>query len=156
MAVESAAPVLQTNITTEDSISRLIYDIHLLLARGFNRRVRHMGLTRPQWEVVTLLRRLDGATQTELAETLEMGRSPLGKIIDKLEAMELVERRADEDDRRINRVFLTEKMQPLIEPIRDVTTALQELAFEGVSIEEERGLMFGLQKIRDNLHNSGS
>jgi MarR family transcriptional regulator for hemolysin len=135
----------------EESFFRVLYDLHLNVMRAFNKKLRHLGLTRPQWEVITVLRRINGSTQTEIAEHMEMGRSPLGKIIDKLESMEFVERRADEDDRRINRIFLTEKFAPYIEPMREVATEIESIAFEGFSEEEKQQLQTMVRMMRGNL-----
>ena len=137
--------------TDQEGFFRLIYDVHLTVMRTFNRRVKHLGLTRPQWEVITVLRMINGATQTEIADRMEMGRSPLGKIIDKLEALEFVERRPDEDDRRINRVFLTEKFTPMLAPMREVARDIEAIAFAGMSEDEIQQLRASIKMMRSNL-----
>ncbi|MEQ8692941.1 MAG: MarR family transcriptional regulator, partial [Pseudomonadales bacterium] len=58
--------------------------------------------------------------------------SPLGKIVDQLETRGLLERRSDPDDRRINRLYLTEAVQPLIEPARQVAIELEQAILSAV------------------------
>ena len=136
----------------QESVLRLIYEVHLSLSREFNRKMRHMGLTRPQWEVLTVIRTMSGATQTEIADLMDMGRSPLGKIIDKLEGMGLLQRRPDEDDRRVNRVFLTQKFEPMIEPLREVRKEVQARAFSDMKPAQQSLFLEILHTMNQSLH----
>ena len=52
---------------------------------AFDRRVRRIGLTRSQWQVLSLLHRRPGVSQSELAEMLEVERATAGRMIDRLE-----------------------------------------------------------------------
>src|SRR4029079_18346493 len=47
------------------------------------------------------------ASQTELADMLEVDRASAGRLIDRMERAGWLERRADDTDRRINRLHLT-------------------------------------------------
>src|SRR6202049_3149491 len=73
----------------------------------FARRVRRLGLTRSQWLVINRLHRRPGATQSELAEMLEVEKATAGRMIDRMEKKGWVVRRPDAADRRVNRLHLT-------------------------------------------------
>ena len=88
-------------------IGYVLSDLARLIRTVFDRRVRDIGLTRAQWLVLTRLYRKPGASQTELAEMLEIDRASAGRMIDRMEKGGWLERRADAGDRRINRLFLT-------------------------------------------------
>jgi len=88
-------------------IGYVLSDVARLIRMVFDRRVRGIGLTRAQWLVLTRLYRRPGASQTELADMLEIDRASAGRMIDRMEKGHWVERRADTVDRRINRLFLT-------------------------------------------------
>ena len=88
-------------------IGYMLSDVARLIRTVFDRRVRRLGLTRAQWLVLTRLHRRPGASQTELAEMLEIDRASAGRLIDRMEKAGWVERRADGTDRRINRLHLT-------------------------------------------------
>ncbi|MDP1750201.1 MAG: MarR family transcriptional regulator [Reyranella sp.] len=88
-------------------IGYVLSDVARLIRMVFDRRVRSIGLTRAQWLVLTRLYRRPGASQTELADMLEIDRASAGRMIDRMEKGHWVERRADTTDRRINRLFLT-------------------------------------------------
>ena len=87
------------NIEQRGSLLQLLTDSQSAMARLFEHRARHLGLTRPQWLVLSGLYGHGGVTQTELSELISVAPSPLGKIVDKLEVAGYVERRPDPDDR---------------------------------------------------------
>jgi DNA-binding MarR family transcriptional regulator len=96
-------------LPTEDErhIGFLISDVARLMRTAFDRRARGLGLTRSQWLVINRLYRRPGATQSELAEMLEVEKATAGRMVDRMESRGWVERRADAADRRVNRLFLT-------------------------------------------------
>src|SRR6478752_9066573 len=91
----------------DEPIGFLISDVARLMRTVFDRRVRKIGLTRAQWLVLTRLYRRPGASQTELADMLEIDRASAGRMIDRMQKNGWVERRADNGDRRVNRLHLT-------------------------------------------------
>lgn len=114
------------------SLLELLTDAQSSLARLFASRARDLGLTRPQWCVLAGLQGHDGMTQTELSERIGIARSPLGKIIDQLEGGGYVERRDDPDDRRINRLYMTSRVRPLVEPAAALAEELERAVLEGL------------------------
>ena len=94
-------------------IGYVLSDLARLIRTVFDRRVRDIGLTRAQWLVLTRLYRKPGASQTELAEMLEIDRASAGRMIDRMEKGGWLERRPDAGDRRINRLFLTAEARRL-------------------------------------------
>lgn len=91
----------------EREIGFVISDVARLLRTLFERRARRLGLTRAQWLAINRLYRHPGATQSELAEMLEVEKATAGRLVDRLERKGWVERRADDADRRVNRLHLT-------------------------------------------------
>src|SRR5688572_632302 len=65
------------------------------------------GLTLPQFDVLATLRYGEGVTQQELAGRLLVTKGNVCGVLDRLERLKWVERRADPDDARANRVYLT-------------------------------------------------
>jgi DNA-binding MarR family transcriptional regulator len=84
-------------------------DVSRLMRTVFDRRMRKLGLTRAQWLALTRLHRRPGASQQELADMMEIEKAPAGRILDRLQDKGWIERRADATDRRINRIYLTER-----------------------------------------------
>ncbi len=91
----------------ERHIGFLISDIARLMRTAFDRRVRRLGLTRSQWLVINRLTRRPGATQSELAEMLEVEKATAARMVDRMEKKGWVTRRPDAADRRVNRLHLS-------------------------------------------------
>src|SRR5258707_4308733 len=87
---------------------------------ALNRRVRRHGLTRSQWLVINRLHRRPGATQSELAEMLEVEKATAGRMVDRMEKKGWVVRRADAADRRGKRLFLTAPTHLIPVPIAQI------------------------------------
>lgn len=85
----------------------LVHDVARLRRVLVDRTLKSAGITRSQWEVLAFLSRGDGMTQTALAETLNLTKSAIGALLDRMAKLGFVERRVDQRDSRIKRVYLT-------------------------------------------------
>jgi DNA-binding MarR family transcriptional regulator len=117
-------------------IGYMLSDVARLMRTVFDRRVRDLGLTRGQWLVLSRLYRRPGASQTELADMLEIDRASAGRMIDRMERGGWVERRADPADRRINRLFLTGEARKVHTDMWAVAEATVDDALSALSLEE--------------------
>jgi DNA-binding MarR family transcriptional regulator len=129
----------------------LLNDVARLMRTVYDRRVRSLGLTRSQWWVLNHLFRGDGVTQTELAETLEIEKPTLGRLLDRLEAKGWVRREDDATDRRAWRVYLTEEVGPAMRELRAVAAELRRDALAGLSAAERERFVDTLLAIKANL-----
>lgn len=134
-----------------DDIGFLLGDAARLLRRAFDERARTMGVTRPQWRVLALLKRFDGSTQVTIADMLEVEPITLGRMIDRLQDAGLVERRADPKDRRAWRLHLTAKGRAKITELQPTATAMFAEALNGISEAKQIELEEMLDIIRSNL-----
>lgn len=135
----------------KETIGFLLNDAARLMRREFERRARPLGLTRAQWQTLFHLARNEGCNQATLAELLEVEPITLARLIDRLEANGLVERRHDPSDRRARLLFLGAHALPLLEQLRAVGAETREVALAGIGDEERAQLMTLLTKIRANL-----
>ena len=84
----------------------LLHDVARLLRVDADKRARQHDMTRAQWGILIWLERQPGISQKELAELLEVEPITVARLIDRLEARGMVERRPDPRDRRIWRLHL--------------------------------------------------
>jgi DNA-binding MarR family transcriptional regulator len=129
----------------------LVHDVARLMRRVFDRRVKHLGLTRSQWFVLAHLYRTDGQTQQHLADELDMERAPLSKLLDRLEAGGWIERRADPGDRRANRVYITEKIDPLMNEMVSQGEILTGNILSGIDARTREQFLTVLAQVKSNL-----
>jgi len=129
----------------------VISDIARLMRTEFDRRARKLGLTRPQWLLLSRLHRHPGASQSELAVMLEVEKATAGRMIDRLEANGWVERRAEPGDRRVKRVYLTAVAQREHKRMWPVAEATVEDALASLSAPESEQLSRLLSRVKDTL-----
>lgn len=135
----------------DENIGTMLGQVSRLLRRSFDARARGIGVTRPQWQVLSLLVHYSGINQGGLAELLEVEPITLGRMIDRLQDAQMVERRPDPADRRAWRLFLTDKGLDLLEKLKPLALEAYEEALEGVSPEERAAIMEVLGRMRTNL-----
>lgn len=135
----------------EDNLAAMLADTARLMRRSFDSRARQIGVTRPQWRVLSVLRRFEGINQGGLAELLEVEPITVCRMVDRLQDVQLVERRPDPDDRRSWLLFLTPKAQELVGQLRPLAEEMLDEALEGVSPDDRAILAASLDKMRRNL-----
>lgn len=133
----------------------LLYDVARLLRRRFDGRAQAFGLTRAQWHVLVVLKRQEGLNQSALADLMDMEPITLSRHIDRLESAGWVERRPDPNDRRARRLYLGERVTPLLEDMRKLGSEVFGAALEGISEAEAAQLVDILDRMRSNLAGKG-
>jgi DNA-binding MarR family transcriptional regulator len=134
-----------------ENIGSVMADTSRMMRRVFDARARAIGVTRPQWQVLTTLRRCEGIKQGGLAEQLDVEPITVCRMVDRLQEAGLVERRADAADRRSWRLHLTPRAHDLLEQLRPLAESLIEEAFEGFAASDREILNGLLVRVRDNL-----
>ena len=135
----------------ERNFGFLVNDVARLLRTTFDRRVRALGLTRSQWWVLTHLFRQDGITQSDLAEILDIEKATLGRLLDRMEAKDLVRRQTDDNDRRAKRVYLTAEVEPSVQRMRTIAAEMRRDALFGLSRSDREQFVDSLITIKENL-----
>lgn len=100
--------------TLDRDLIFLLADVGRLVRIHADRRAREDGMTRAQWAILARLERMGGLSQKELADALEVEPITVGRLIDRLQARRLVERRPDPADRRVWRLHLTPEAAPIL------------------------------------------
>jgi MarR family transcriptional regulator, transcriptional regulator for hemolysin len=136
---------------TSRNFGFILHDVARLLRTTFDRRVKGLGLTRSQWWVLTHLFRNNGVNQSDLADTLEIEKATLGRLLDRLEAKSWVRRESDASDRRVKRVFLTPEVEPAIKAMRAAAANVRREALAGMSVEEQERFVNALLAVKVNL-----
>ena len=126
-----------------DKLKKLDYENSIgLIARNASKSIEkaldaeissEYGISGGQWRVIGALAVKTGLTQKEIADMVSLDSSTLVPIIDKLEQGGFVIRKQDLEDRRNNRIFLTEKSESVIDSIVDAILNLRKFVYKGVS-----------------------
>ncbi len=129
----------------------LLHDVARLIRVEADKRARVHGMTRAQWSLLARLDRNPGMTQKELADLLEVEPISVARMVDRLEASGLLERRADTSDRRIWRLHLLPAAEPLLNKMAGQREALAIFLTEGMSQPVRDAMVEGLVQMKTNL-----
>lgn len=129
----------------------LMHDVSRLRRGVFDDFMRPLGITRSQWWVLAYLSRHDGMIQSDLANALDLGKAALGGLIDRLEASGFLERRADDSDRRVKRVYLSSLGTRMVKEMNLRSHEMSERILEGFSQAARLTLLEGLTRVKTNL-----
>ena len=105
----------------------LLNDVGRMLRTEGDRRARAHGMSRAQWVMLLRLNRQPGLSQKELAELLEVEPITVARLADRLEARNLIERRADPQDRRVWRLHLLPGAKPVLNELASQRDELIEM-----------------------------
>jgi DNA-binding MarR family transcriptional regulator len=128
-----------------------LFELQRMLRLYADKQARRYGLTRAQWAVLARVERTEGLKQTEIAETMEMQPITLTRLIDKLCEAGLIERRSDDSDRRVNRLYLTEASRPLMAKLAVMKGEITQTALASLSVADTHRLVDELETIKDNV-----
>jgi DNA-binding MarR family transcriptional regulator len=110
-----------------------------------------IGLHTGQEMMLCILWDNEGITQSELAERLGIQPATVTNALNRLERNGLVERRADETDQRVSRVFPTAGGKDIRLAIESQWAELEQVTLAGLSDEECEQLLSLLGKVQANL-----
>ena len=112
---------------------------------------KEFDLTRGQYLYLIRICENPGIIQEKLAEMIKVDRTTASRAIKKLEANGFIEKRIDSANRKIKRIFPTEKGNEISPNISRENEHSERVALQGLS-EDESALLLGLlQKVRKNV-----
>jgi MarR family transcriptional regulator, transcriptional regulator for hemolysin len=126
-------------------------DVARLLKTYADQRARQFGISRAQWAVLIRIERNEGLKQSELAELLDLQPISLTRLLDRLAANGLIERRADPNDRRANRLYLTPAAKPLLGRLSELGADMMETVLDGLDEKSIERMLKQLVAMKDNL-----
>jgi DNA-binding MarR family transcriptional regulator len=98
--------------------------------------------------------RAEGLKQTELSEQMEMQPITLTRLIDRLCDNGWIERRSDETDRRVNRLYLRKAARPLLGKLSGLRSELTATALDGINPSDAHRLLAQLETIKENVRHA--
>ena len=125
-----------------------------LLRKESTRLFAPLGITGAQFNVLILLyaQTEDGTmSQSDLGRLLTVHRSNVTGLVDRLEKQGLVRRLADENDRRVYRIALTDAGRDAAKQGEDLYLGRIHAIMSVLDPEEWRALASSLEKIRNRM-----
>jgi len=129
-------------------------EVQRMVCAYADRQAARYGITRAQWAVLAKVERTEGLKQSELAEQMEMQPITLTRLIDKLCDNGWIERRGDENDRRVNRLYLRKAARPLLGKLAGLRSELTATALDGINPADAHRFLDQLDLIKENVRNA--
>ena len=129
----------------------LLHDVARLLRHEADRRASAHGMTRAQWVILFWLERQPGLSQKELSEILEVEPITVARLIDRLEARGMVERRPDPRDRRIWRLHLLPAAAPMLTELVGERADMHRMATAHLDPGTELTMIEGLMRMKATI-----
>jgi MarR family transcriptional regulator, organic hydroperoxide resistance regulator len=107
-----------------------------MMNQVLTREIAALGIKPPHLDILVNLYRFEGMTQQELARKLLVGRSNMSMLLPQMEKRGLIERRGDDSDRRVLRLYLTQEGRTLSEAAMEIQTRLIDETMHHSSIED--------------------
>jgi MarR family transcriptional regulator, organic hydroperoxide resistance regulator len=110
-----------------------------------------LGLYQGQPPVLRALWIQEGLTQTELIDRLKIAPATMTKMLQRMEKAGFIQRRMDEQDQRVSRVYLTGQGRAVQEQVEAIFRRLDDETFGNLNPEDQTQLHALLKRVRDNL-----
>lgn len=134
----------------EGSVGYLMRQIINHVGQEVERQLAHTGLTNAQWIPLFKMYTKRASTVAELARECQLDAGATTRMLDRLEAKGLCQRRRSEEDRRVVHIELTEAGNSAAAEIPRVLSGVQNAHLDGFSPEEFELLKSLLQRILNN------
>jgi DNA-binding MarR family transcriptional regulator len=141
---ESEAPNVDVSLWVR------LLECHNLMLADIRRRIGDTS-TLPRFDLLANLLREDGQTLAGLSRRMLVTAGNLTGLVDRAERDGVVVRRPDPADRRLSRVYLTEKGRELIIELLPAHSELISILLSGLDAADRRELRRLLGKLRDSL-----
>jgi DNA-binding MarR family transcriptional regulator len=133
----------------EPGLAFLLAQVGAHAAAKFGERLAEAGLAPPHAGILRAIKQADGLSQREIGKKLGMFPSRLVLMLDELEKLGLVERRARPDDRRSHALHLTEAGERTLDRIMRISREHQESLCAALDDAERAQLAALLRRIAD-------
>ncbi|SOC42577.1 MarR family winged helix-turn-helix transcriptional regulator [Ureibacillus acetophenoni] len=112
---------------------------------------KEFDLTKGQYLYLVRICENPGIIQEKLAELIKVDRTTTARAIKKLEMNGFIEKKDDEQNKKIKKLFPTEKGNQVYPFIKRENDHSNNVALSGFSEEEARTILQLLQRIRKNV-----
>jgi len=135
----------------EDYIGFQVLQVHKAHRQRAEAALNKLGIHTGQEMVLLQLWIEEGIPQSQLAASMEVEPPTATKMLQRMERAGLIERRADPEDARVSRVYLTARSRALEQPVLSVWKQLEAQTVAGLSLTEQILLHRLLIQVLTNL-----
>lgn len=112
---------------------------------------KDLNLTKGQYLYVVRIYENPGMIQEELSDMIKVDKTTISHALKKLENNGFIEKKSDEKNRKIKRLYITKKGEEVYKTIINENNYSNDIALQGLSEEEGEILSKLLTKVRKNI-----
>ncbi len=134
------------------SVLKLHSIIQRKLIMHLRKKIEPYGFSRGEFPfLVRLLKKGDGVSQKEICEDVMISKSTTSKMVNKLEQEGYLRMEKDPEDKRVKRIYLTEKKEEIEGIINEIDQEVDDIMFKNFSEEEKNHYIGYLERILENV-----
>jgi DNA-binding MarR family transcriptional regulator len=118
-----------------------------LMQQSLGRSLAELDIKTPHLDILINLYRFEGISQQELARKLLVGRSNMSMLLPQMEKRGMIERRGDDKDKRVLRLYLTPQGRSVTERAMVIQTDLIERVLSPEPIEQCMAMASAMERI---------
>ncbi|MDM9618895.1 MarR family transcriptional regulator [Rhizobium sp. AC44/96] len=118
-----------------------------LMQQSLGRALADLDIKTPHLDILINLYRFEGISQQELARKLLVGRSNMSMLLPQMEKRGLIERRNDDSDKRVLRLFLTPDGRSVTERAMVIQTDLIERVLSPEPVDQCMAMAASMERI---------
>ncbi|MFV0243010.1 MAG: MarR family winged helix-turn-helix transcriptional regulator [Lacrimispora sphenoides] len=134
-----------------DNIGKLNAAVYRNLQSILNYKLRDIPIRGGQHDFLYVISKREGITQKELSQELYVDKSTTAKAVKSLVSLGYIRKEPSPDDKRFEKLYLTEKGQEIKEHIQNTFLELVEIATKSLSAKEAEEAVRLLKVILDGL-----
>ncbi len=135
-----------------EPISKLNAAIYRNMQSIVNYKLKDLSIRSGQHDFLYVISNNEGISQKELSEHLYIGKSTTAKAVKNLLTNGYIKKEKDENDKRYDRLYLTEKGKEVAPQIQKIFSEIIDIVIKNLSSEEAEQTMILLKKILSNVY----
>lgn len=138
---------MEKKFDRQNSFGWLLNVVANKASKDFDTELKKHGLSLALWPTLMCLWEEEGVTQREIALKSKVESSTTTRTLDKLVALELVERRSDPNSRRSFRIYLSDAGRDLKETLLPIPMAINNDLLSSLDTQEQKQIINLLKKL---------
>lgn len=140
------------DFNVQDTLGYLVSKANQSMKNYFTHMLKtnNLKITVEQWAILNIVYASPGISQTEIAHTTQTDQANVMRMIDLLERKTFIDRKKDENDRRVQRIYLTSEGETMLTTVIPIAEEVNRMSATGISAAELKLLKKLLRQIRTN------
>jgi len=130
-------------------VGKIHYDFGFITQSAFKK--NGLDLTKEEWSILKRLNVNDGQRMNDMAFITHRDKVSMMRVVNSMVKKNYIFRRTDEQDKRVNRIFLTAYGKEVIQKVLPIMYELIPEVQDSLSVDEREILITALKKVKARM-----